>query len=63
MTQSLVIARLTLREAARRKLVAVFLILTVAMIGLSAWGFYHLSHSRSITSGEVQVATPQLLGP
>jgi ABC-type transport system involved in multi-copper enzyme maturation permease subunit len=61
MMQSLVIARLTLREAARRKLVAVFLVLTVAMIGLSAWGFYHLAHTGSITSGEVQVAIPQAL--
>lgn len=61
MTQSLVIAGLTLREAARRKLVAVFLILTLAMVGLSAWGFYHLAHSRSITSGEVQLALPQAL--
>ncbi|MFZ0667559.1 MAG: ABC transporter permease [Acidimicrobiales bacterium] len=61
MKPALVIARLTLREAARRKLVAVFLVLTIAMVGLSAWGFYHLAHTNSITSGEVQIAMPQAL--
>jgi ABC-type transport system involved in multi-copper enzyme maturation permease subunit len=45
----------------RRKLVAVFLVITVALVSLSAWGFYRLSHSRSITSGEVRVALPQAL--
>ena len=55
------IARLTVREAMRRKLVAVFLVITVAMVSLSAWGFYRLSHSRTITSGEVHVALPQAL--
>ena len=57
----LVIAQLTLREAVRRKLVAAFLVITVGMVSLSAWGFYRLSHSHSITSGEVQVAMPQAL--
>jgi ABC-type transport system involved in multi-copper enzyme maturation permease subunit len=61
MIPAFVIARLTLREAMRRKLVAAFLVITVAMVSLSAWGFYRLSHSRSITSGEVQVALPQSL--
>jgi ABC-type transport system involved in multi-copper enzyme maturation permease subunit len=60
-TPTLVIARLTVREAARRKLLAVFLLLTVAMVGLSGWGFYRLAHTRSITSGEVGVAIPQSL--
>jgi ABC-type transport system involved in multi-copper enzyme maturation permease subunit len=61
MRPTLVIARLTVREAARRKLLAVFLVITVAMVSLSAWGFYRLAHTRSITSGEVQIALPQAL--
>jgi ABC-type transport system involved in multi-copper enzyme maturation permease subunit len=62
MSPSFVIARLTVREAVRRKLVAVFLLITVAMVSLSAWGFYRLSHTRgNITSGEVQIAIPQAL--
>lgn len=61
MIPTLVIARLTIREAMRRKLVAVFVVITVAMVSLSAWGFYRLSHSRSITSGEVNGALPQAL--
>jgi ABC-type transport system involved in multi-copper enzyme maturation permease subunit len=61
MSAAFVIAGLTIREAARRKLLAVFLAITVAMVGLSAWGFYRLAHARSITSGEVQVALPQSL--
>jgi ABC-type transport system involved in multi-copper enzyme maturation permease subunit len=61
MNPTLVIAGLTVREAMRRKLVAVFLVITVAMVSLSAWGFYRLSHSSSITSGEVRVALPQAL--
>jgi ABC-type transport system involved in multi-copper enzyme maturation permease subunit len=61
MNATLVIARLTVREAARRKLVLVFLLITVAMVSLSAWGFDRLAHSRTITSGEVGVAVPQAL--
>jgi ABC-type transport system involved in multi-copper enzyme maturation permease subunit len=61
MTPTLVIARLTVREAMRRKLVAVFVAITVALVSLSAWGFYRLSHTRTITSGEVNVALPQAL--
>jgi len=57
----LIVARLTLREAVRRKLVAAFFVITVAMVSLSAWGFDRLSHSRSITSGEVGIALPQSL--
>jgi ABC-type transport system involved in multi-copper enzyme maturation permease subunit len=61
MTPVLIIARLTLQEAMRRKLVAAFLVITAAMVSLSAWGFDRLSHTHSITSGEVQVALPQAL--
>jgi ABC-type transport system involved in multi-copper enzyme maturation permease subunit len=59
MSSTLVIARLTVREAVRRKLVAALLAVTVLMVSLSAWGFYRLSHTSLITSGEVQVAIPQ----
>jgi ABC-type transport system involved in multi-copper enzyme maturation permease subunit len=61
MTPTLVIARLTVREAARRKLVLVFVLITVGMVSLSAWGFDRLAHSRSITSGETGAALPQAL--
>ena len=61
MNAALIIARLTVREAARRKLVAVFLLITVAMVSLSAWGFDRLSHTSTITSGEIHVALPQAL--
>lgn len=57
----LVVTGLTLREAARRKLVTVFALLTLAMIGLSAWGFWRLSHNAAVTSGENRVAVPQAL--
>jgi ABC-type transport system involved in multi-copper enzyme maturation permease subunit len=60
-TPALVIARLTIREAARRKLLAVFLAITVGMVSLSAWGFQRLAHTQSITSGENHVALPQAL--
>lgn len=61
MTPAVLIARLTVREAVRRKLVAVFLAITIAMVSLSAWGFDRLSHTQSITSGENHVALPQAL--
>ena len=61
MIPALVITRLTVREAVRRKLVAVLLLLSFAMVGLSAWGFDRLAHTHSVTSGEVQIALPQAL--
>lgn len=61
MRQALVIARLTIREAVRRKLLAVFLFISLMLVSLSAWGFYRLAHTATITSGEVQVALPQAL--
>jgi ABC-2 type transport system permease protein len=56
-----VIARLTVREAVRRWIVAACAAIALCLVGLSAWGFDRLSHSRSITSGEVGVAVPQSL--
>ena len=61
MTPALVIARLTLREAVRRKLVLVFGLITLGMVSLSAWGFERLAHGRSLTSGETHAAVPQAL--
>lgn len=60
MSPVLVIARLTVREAVRRKLVLAFLVITVAMVGFSAWGFDRLANSR-LTSGETGFAVPQAL--
>jgi ABC-type transport system involved in multi-copper enzyme maturation permease subunit len=54
-----VLAQLTLREALRRKLVAAGVAVSVALIGLSAWGFWKLSHNHTMTSGEVQLVIPQ----
>ena len=61
MRQTAVIAGLTFREAIRRRLVAAFAVITVALVGLSAWGFDRLSHSHSLTSGERAVSLPQAL--
>jgi ABC-type transport system involved in multi-copper enzyme maturation permease subunit len=57
----LVIAGLSIREAVRRKIVAAFVVITIGLVGLSAWGFDRLSNTQSITSGEVRVAIPQAL--
>jgi ABC-type transport system involved in multi-copper enzyme maturation permease subunit len=57
----LVIAQVTLREAVRRKIVAACAVITVGLVGLSAWGFDRLAHNASITSGEANFAVPQAL--
>jgi ABC-type transport system involved in multi-copper enzyme maturation permease subunit len=58
---TLTIAALTVREAVRRKLVAAFTAITIALVSLSAWGFYRLSHNPRMTSGEIQLALPTAL--
>jgi ABC-type transport system involved in multi-copper enzyme maturation permease subunit len=55
------IAALTVREAVRRRLVAAFAVITVALVSLSAWGFYRLSHNSKMTSGEIQLALAESL--
>jgi ABC-type transport system involved in multi-copper enzyme maturation permease subunit len=55
------IALLTLREAIRRRLIAACAAITIGLVALSAWGFDRLSHTASITSGEVNTAIPQAL--
>ena len=47
----LAIASLTLREAARRRLVLAVALLSVVVIGLTTWGFIHLHHM-AVTEGK-----------
>jgi ABC-type transport system involved in multi-copper enzyme maturation permease subunit len=54
-----IVAALTLREALRRKLISALAVICLAMIGLSAWGFYRLSHTSKLTSGEIGGAVPE----
>ena len=60
MNAILTIASLTVREAVRRRLVAAFVLISVALVGLSGWGFYKLSHS-GFTSGETRAGLPGAL--
>jgi len=55
---ALTIAALTITEALRRRLVLAFAAITVAVVGLSGWGFYLLSHRSGITSGEATLVLP-----
>ena len=59
MNAILTIASLTMREAARRRLVAAFGFISILLVGLSGWGFYRLSHGSQFTSGEANLALPQ----
>lgn len=61
MNPTLTVAGLTIREAVRRRLLLAFVAITVVIVGLSAWGFDRLSHTRSLTSGETNLAVPQAL--
>ncbi len=63
---ALTIARLTIREAARRKLLLALAILTVVVIGLTGWGFQHLAtltnpDGTAIPAAELRLATSQVL--
>jgi ABC-type transport system involved in multi-copper enzyme maturation permease subunit len=63
---ALTIARLTIREAARRRLLLALSILTVIVIGLTGWGFQHLStltnpDGTPIAASELRLATSQVL--
>ena len=63
---ALTIARLTIREAARRKLLLALAILTVIVIGLTGWGFQHLStltnaDGSPIPASELRLAVSQVL--
>jgi ABC-type transport system involved in multi-copper enzyme maturation permease subunit len=56
------IAALTLREAARRRVLRSLAVMTVLLLALSAWGFSRLdAEFGSLTSGEARMATSQVL--
>jgi ABC-type transport system involved in multi-copper enzyme maturation permease subunit len=60
----LTLAGLTLREASRRKVLRSIGVLTIALLGLSAWGFSRLAAEGefgSLTSGESRLVASQLL--
>jgi len=56
----LTIARLTILEASRRKLLLALGILTIAVIVLTSWGFSRLPTMKNVTSAEVRLAASQL---
>jgi ABC-type transport system involved in multi-copper enzyme maturation permease subunit len=57
----LTVAGLTLREASRRKVLRALAVLTLALLGLSAWGFARLSPQLDLTSGESRLIAAQVL--
>jgi len=59
-TQVLTIARLTILEASRRKLLLALGILTIVVIVLTSWGFSRLPTMKNVTSAEVRLAASQL---
>jgi ABC-type transport system involved in multi-copper enzyme maturation permease subunit len=62
---ALTVAGLTLREAARRRVVWALLVLTVVLLALSAWGFSRLvgldTELGTMTSGEARLVASLLL--
>ncbi len=60
MSQVLTIARLTILEASRRKLLLALGALTVAVIVLTSWGFSRLPTVKGVTPAEVRFASSQL---
>jgi len=58
--QVLTIARLTILEASRRKLLLALGILTLLVIVLSSWGFSRLTTMNNVTHAEVRLASSQL---
>src|SRR6202521_6095 len=60
MRQVLTIARLTILEASRRKLLLALGVLTVVVIVLTSWGFSRLPAMRGVTPAEVRLASSQL---
>ena len=66
MLPALVIARLTVQEASRRRLLLALLILTLIVVGVSGWGFNKIatiprSDGSLLTRAEVAVLSSQLL--
>jgi ABC-type transport system involved in multi-copper enzyme maturation permease subunit len=60
MTQLLIMARLTILEASRRKLLLALGALTVVVIVLTSWGFSRLPAMKGVTPAEVRLAASQL---
>src|ERR1700680_4712422 len=63
---TLVVARLTIREAARRRLLLALVVLTLVVIALTAWGFQHLTaltgaDGRPLPAAETRLGTSQVL--
>lgn len=66
MMATLTIARLAVREAARRRLVLALVLLTLGVIGLTGWGFQHLTQlsgrgGQPLPAEEVRLGTAQVL--
>ena len=66
MTPALVVARLTVQEASRRRLLLALVILTLLVVGFSAWGFYKIttvtrSDGTPLPAQQVTLITSQLL--
>ncbi|TMC52688.1 MAG: ABC transporter permease [Chloroflexi bacterium] len=62
----LVIARLTVQESSRRRLLLALLVLTLVVVGFSAWGFNKIttvtnSQGQTLPSDQVAIVTSQLL--
>jgi ABC-type transport system involved in multi-copper enzyme maturation permease subunit len=55
MPATLIIARLTLREASRRRLLIAVVVLTLILVGVSAWGFQRLT---SLPCGNGRACSP-----
>ncbi len=56
----LTIARLTILEASRRRLLVALGILTIVVIGLTSWGFSRLPSMKDVTPADVRLAASQL---
>src|SRR5438094_4313449 len=56
----LTMARLTILEASRRKLLLALALLTLVVIVLTSWGFSRLPTMNGVTPAEVRVAASQL---
>jgi ABC-type transport system involved in multi-copper enzyme maturation permease subunit len=61
MSLTFAIAALTVKEAVRRRLLLAFVAISVVIVGLSAWGFDHLTRANNLTSGETHIAVPDAL--
>ncbi|TMD42361.1 MAG: hypothetical protein E6I88_04920 [Chloroflexi bacterium] len=60
MNRVLTIARLTVLEASRRKLLLALALLTLAVIVLTSWGFSRLPTMKDVTPAQVRLAASQL---